>query len=397
MARLRDGRGFSLVELLVALVFTMVLMAGMANVYKASISSFITSGDSISNIRRSRLTVDMLADDLDTACMYMVDMYLKPTFNAQAPPFYILPNMPVAAAGPNDPPTADELYFYMDQPLAFEGTHVAATGADASSGVASQTAVGTYTFTIDCLTATYANMVKRGQYILFKDVWDPGYIIADPVYSGKQVTVTTGLDASSQITGTGAYGIPRWPHIFGSGISLILPRQVVKYSIQILKLDPNNANGIPCLVRDQGTYNPTGFVADQPPQVITENVSGFKVYLSTNAGRSWAGLPGGVPAAYSGFADGWDSGIRTEVDNQLAGSSPSDSVGASGRPGVLTTRNDEDWFRDTPTLVRVDVTTRAATQRAENSPTGNVLSYRNLTQSLVFVPRHSGLYWSNNQ
>ena len=46
-------RGFSLVELLVALVFTMVLMAGMANVYRASLSSFYTSGESISSVRRA--------------------------------------------------------------------------------------------------------------------------------------------------------------------------------------------------------------------------------------------------------------------------------------------------------------------------------------------------------
>jgi hypothetical protein len=384
MARIRPReRGFSLVELMVALVFTMVLMAGMANVYKASISSFYTSGEALSNVRRNRMTVDLLADDLNTACTYMTDMYIKPSFNPQSPAFYILPNMPVAAAGPNDPPTADELYFFLDQPLAFEGTHVAATGIPAGTATSDGTPMGTFTFTIECGSSTYANSVHKGQYILFKDVWDPAYVTAAPIVAGTQVQVTTGLDSSSLITGTGAYGIPKWPHIFGSGIMIVLPRQMVRYSIQILQLDPGNANGIPCLVRDQGFYNPAGFVADQPQQVITENVSGFKVYLSTNSGATWAGQG----AAYTGFANGWDTGIRKEVDDQLA---------ASGRPGVLTTRTDEDWFRDIPTLVRVDDPTRTATQRAEYSAAGNALAYRNLTQSLVFVPRHSGLIWKNS-
>ena len=48
-------QGFSLVELLVALAFTMFLMAGMANIYKSSLSTFYTSGESVSSARRNRM------------------------------------------------------------------------------------------------------------------------------------------------------------------------------------------------------------------------------------------------------------------------------------------------------------------------------------------------------
>jgi len=64
---------------------------------------------------------------------------------------------------------------------------------------------------------------------------------------------------------------------------------------------------------------------------------------------------------------------------------------SSGRPDHQTTRASEHWFRSIPTLVRVDVSTRTATQRTEYSDTPNTLAYKDLTQSLVFVPRHSGL------
>jgi hypothetical protein len=154
---------------------------------------------------------------------------------------------------------------------------------------------------------------------------------------------------------------------------------MIRYRIQILQLDPGNANGIPCLVRDQGNYSLAGFAPNPAlQQVITENVSGFKVYLSTNSGTTWAGLGAG----YTGFDGGWDAGIRADLDAQLI---------ASGRRDYTSTRTDEHWFRSIPTLVRVDVSTRTATQRAEYSAAGNALAYRNLTQTLVFVPRHSGL------
>ena len=120
-----SARGFSLVELLVALVFTMTLMAGMANVYKASLSSFYTSGESISHVRRNRMSMDLLADDLNQACMYLADLAVPPATSATMQPFFVWPNMPIE--GSDDPATSDELYFYVDQSLPFEGTLVTGT------------------------------------------------------------------------------------------------------------------------------------------------------------------------------------------------------------------------------------------------------------------------------
>ncbi|MDP1830923.1 MAG: prepilin-type N-terminal cleavage/methylation domain-containing protein [Geothrix sp.] len=379
--------GFSLVELLVALVFTMVLMAGMANVYKASLSTFYTSGEALSSARRNRMSVDLLIDDLNTTCMYLTDLSVPPPVSAAVPPFFILPNMPIAGAGANDPATCDELYFYMDQALAFEGAlSGAAPQQTASELVVAGTVPGIAdnTFIIECKNSSYANQVQRGQIFIFKDSWETAYITNPPTVSGSLVSVVAGPAPNAMVSGAGPAGLPsKAKHLPNSGIVFLLPAQMVRYRIAILNLDPSNPNGIPCLVRDQGTYDAAVFTPTATQQVISENISGFKVYLSTNAGTSWAGLlPSGLPAAYTGFNAGWDQGIRSEVDVQLA---------ATGRPDYRTTRASEHWFRSIPTLVRVDVSTRTATQRAEYSDNGLVPAYRNLTQSLVFVPRHSGL------
>src|SRR5664279_2488949 len=188
MARIRPNeRGFSLVELLVALVFTMVLMAGMANVYKASLTTFYTSGESLSNLRRNRMSVDLLADDINAACLYLVDLTTPPLVSATSPPFYILPNMPIATALAPDPTPADQLFFYVDQPASFEGTLGPAAPQRTAgemvldAGTANQApTVADNTYVIDCGSLTYANTVKRGQIFIFKDAWEAGYVAADP-------------------------------------------------------------------------------------------------------------------------------------------------------------------------------------------------------------------------
>jgi len=387
--------GFSLVELLVAMLFTLVLMAGMATVFKTSLSTFYTSGDILSSARRNRMSIDLLGDDLNSAGMYLVDLSVPPTVSSTNPPFYILPNVDItgpdgvkaAVTSDGDPTTTDELYFYMDQPLPFEG----ALGAVAPQHTAAELVVNGLapvvadsTFSIDCVNETYAKQVKKGQVFIFKDSWEAAYITADPTYSGSTATVVVGPDPVAAVTGIGSAGLPsKAKHLPKSGIVFIQPAQMVRYRIQFLKLDPLKANGIPCLVRDQGLYSDTGFVCDQPQEIITENVSGFKVYLSTD-GTSWAGF--GLSA--TGFSAGWDSaaGIRGLLDTQLL---------SSGRPDFKTTRGSEHWFRSIPTLVRVDVSTRTVTQRTEYASTSTaaspVLAYQTFTQSLVFVPRHSGL------
>ena len=374
--------GFSLVELLVALLFTGILMAGMANVFKASVTTLATSTERISSARSSRMSIDLLRDDLNHAGLFLSDLVSPPQLAGSNPSFYILPNVPIDDPGSDDPQSADQLFFYLDQPLPFEGS-LTSSGARSAAElvlVGEAQTVSDGTFIIDCKEASYASMVQPGCFVVFKDSFE-AFSIATVTLSGKNVTITTGVASNSAVTGIGPTGTPsKAKHIVLTDVMFYLPAQVVRYSVKMKKFDPQKDTGIPCLMRDQGTYSSTGFtpVASQET-IVAENVSGFKAYLSANSGQSWAGYG----KTYTGFTAGWTAGIRTEIDTQLA---------SAGRSEYNATQGDENWIRNTPTLVRLDITTRSATKRTEYSATPlATTAYKDFTQSLVIVPRHFGL------
>jgi len=395
MAR-RTSSGFSLVELLVAVVFTAILMAGMASVFKASLSSFYTSGEKLSSVRRNRGALDLLYDDLNAAGMTLVDITSPLTASETNPALYIIPNVTVTGAGANDPQRTDELYMAFDQPLAFDGKLVSGGGAVSGSTAAnmvltegSMSAGTDDEYEIDCGDAAYAKSVKAGMYFHIKDDMSHAALrieSADPTPTkATHVTVTVASTTSleTQVTGRGDPGMLR-PNqrIVGSNVVFILPAQMVRYRIIMLQLDPSSATGIPCLVREQGTYNPsTAFVPDHAlTQIIAEHVAGLKVFLSADSGANWAGSA--LEVTTTGFANGWTNGIQAALNTQLA---------AVGRQDHTTTAGNLSWYRDIPVLVRLDVTTRTATRRTEYAATPTSLAYKQLTQSLVLVPRHFGL------
>jgi hypothetical protein len=241
--------------------------------------------------------------------------------------------------------------------------------------------------------ASYASMVKDGQYVVFKDQWGPKQIQGVTV-TGKTVSFTpvdqpdnekglsTGVNALNKdrhFADTGNFTNPTAlsPSMGGAPVVFVKAAQMVRYSIQPQALDPSAPGvSLPCLVRDQGNYAPGGFASTQT-SIIAENVTGFKVYLSADGGRTWAGQ--GITA--NTFAAGWTSGILANVNTQLA------SVGLPS----ATSASDPNWFRETPLMVRVDLTTRSAVKRTENAAAVNTADYRERLQTLYMVPRHFGL------
>jgi hypothetical protein len=388
--------GFSMVEMLVALVFTMVLMAGMATVFKASLSTFFTSGERTASGRRNRMSLDLLGQDLNSANMYLANITNPPLSSSGLPPFYIVPNMAITGAptGPAsiNPLTADQVYFQLDQPTPFEGTIQPGGGADSAAAVIGNLGgviPASNTVVVECGSAANAALVVGGQNIIFKDTYQVGYIKGTPSISNtSQVTVTLGADSNAFITGGGGTGLPlQTIHGNQTKIVFVQPAQIIRYQVQYLNLDPENANSIPCLVRDLGTYIGGVFTpnAGSTQEIVADNVQGFKAYLSVNSGQSWAGLG----KTYTTLANGWTGGIQQDLVTQLK------TMVTNGFTSITGNAN---WFRSIPTLVRLDVTTRTATQRTEyytandpNNPTNIANPYKNTTQTLVFVPRHSGL------
>lgn len=377
-----------MVELLVAMLFILVLMAGMAQVYKASLQHFATAGESMVSARRNRLSLDLLVDDLNEACLYLMDLSVPPALTEAWPPFLVLPNMPVAGAGPDDPSITDELYFYLDQALPFEGVVGAgSTQLSAAQLVAFNMAptAASATLSLNCGSASFANQVKLGQVLVFKDAWETAVIVAPPSVSGATVKVQTGPAPVSGVVGTGAGAAAlRTKHLPGSRVVIVQPAQMVRYRLEMLTLDSAPTGDIPCLVRDQGDYNGAVFTPTQPRQIIAEQVTRFSVYLSANGGSSWAGWDSTTraKATYTGFAAGWDAGLRAELDRQLA---------VSGRPDVRSTRHDPHWFRATPMLVRLDVESRAPVKRLDHAAPGLAPVYGRQGASLILAPRHAGL------
>jgi hypothetical protein len=363
-------------------------MAGMATVFKASVSSFAATGESVSNARRNRLSIELLGEDINMAGMYLTDIAQPPFTLPESPPFYIIPNADIENPGSdsNDPKKTDELYFYLDEPLPFEGSlNASSSQTTAADMVLSGNALGSTasSYTVDCQSNEYARQVKEGLVAVFKDFWEAVYVSA-PSASGQNVTFSVGTSPNVGVTGSGSQGLPsRVNHRIGSRVLFVRPAQMVRYRIEMAQLDPLEPDGIPCLVRHHGEYSYTGgglAPTSGTRQIITENVTGFKVFLSANGGRAWAG----IGSTGSGIFDDWNGtgGIRGQIDAQLA---------IVGRQGQQSTRGSEHWFRSIPTLVRVDITTRTATKRSEYSADNLTATYRELTQTLIFVPRHFGL------
>ncbi|BDU73370.1 PilW family protein [Mesoterricola silvestris] len=383
-------KGFSLVELLVAMLFTSILMAGLAGVFRSSINTFATASESLASARRNRLSLDMLQEDLNQAGMFLENLTLLPQLTLNNPGFYILPNQPVrndadanVAAGGTLPTTADELYIYMDSALSAEATLLdRIPGLDefvAGGGVMPATPL---TFRISFDDPEVAKQVAGGQFVVFKD-WYRSKLITSVTLAGSVVTVTPDPNPQVTVPGCGASYYDKFPHPATSPVVVVNRGRMVRYRIKAKALDPSGTL-VPCLVREELPYNPSGnaatptsiFPVGTPDQVIAEEVSALKVYLSGNMGASWAG--DGLTA--SDFATGWTSGILTALQGQFTN-------GAS----IL---NDPTWFRANPALVKIDLTTRTPTKRAEylaDGSTNVTQGYKDRRQSLVILPRHFGL------
>ncbi len=353
-------RGFSLAELLVALVFTMILMAGMASVFKASLSSFYTSGETISSQRRNRLAMDLLSDDLNVAGQYLTLEAAPNDITPTNPGFIINPN--VAFTG-TDIPTADavsdELLFYFDDPIPFEGrltVDVQGTAYYVASGLPAP--IGG-TFGIEVPLGEEPSKIRPGMMLVTRGNYEHKNIVTASV-NGQVATVTV----------DGLFGEK---HLATESMVIARPAQYVRYRIQSRNWDPEKPAGIgvPCLIREQGPYPGLGaFVPDATQTtIVAENVSRFTVALSADRGVTWA------------TGASWDA-IKTALNAQLV---------ASGAPGSKSVDGNAHWYRSVPVLVRINVTTRTAQARSEFSPAGDTLAYKEHTQSLVLLPRHFGL------
>lgn len=383
----RGGRGFSLVELLVALVFTAVLMAGMASVFRSSVQTYTAVNETMGAQRTNRWALDQISDDISQLGFVFPDRPL-PNFvlTGAESLFSITPGGAVAgvarvsdtnpAATQAETVIADSLQYFTDVPLAVSGLWSAdTTGNDTNPGgtPTSAPASAAITFTLGA-----SSDLKAGDVMVILDSGENGNW-EHPVIAGAANPVVFETDMAKIAKYTSAMISPgiALEHKAGVPVYFVRPAQLVRYAVLAVALDPaNSAVRLPCLVRQQTDYPAAGTVAwaNVPTQIIAENVEGFRVDLSFDGGTTWARTTG-APTDWAG--------IQANANTQL------DTAGLPNLKTITDPAN-PDWFRGINSLIRIDITTRAPIRREEYSATAGARAYRTRTQTLMISPRNFG-------
>lgn len=412
-------KGFSLVELLVALLFTMLLMAGMATVFRGSLGTFITSGEKLSSARRNRMSVDMIYDDLNAAGMLLTSLAdyngsaANPiNLNALNPPFRITPNVAYAGTDVDVPNNVtDQLDLYFDDALPFEATVTSAVQSVVEFMGDPPTPVPpSQSFSVGMTSEQAAQLVLENNAspvtVLPRANVSQPKIPSAITNSGTTATITFTTSLRSESEDLSKLRIP-----VGTGIMFVRPGRYVRYSIQSRNLDPTPSTAgtaIPCLIRDEVIYSAvsgsaTPFAAPISSTIVAENVIGFQVMVSPDGGQTWVNDPNDPAQRNGGVPDSATPGLSHTVHASWADLRDLLNANASitGRPAPNNSVSDSRfWFKDIPVTIRVDITTRTARPRAEyvgdqpntiiNTTAGGA-PYKIQTQSIVLVPRHFGL------
>ena len=392
--------GFSLVELLVALVFISFLMAGMLRIYGSAISGFSAANESVKAQRDNRVALQGLSDDLSQAGYqfpYVTSGVPLSLTSGSQNPLMLTPGKTItvqdvdpatpSATPTNETLTYDELQFTTDVPLPVSAHLTAVPTSFGAVDVA---------FT----QGSFADL-KAGDMIVLLDAqlreaYDSAVVDASLPTSGTAGTLPlssgSAQNANSGGFGGGGGGITRLNHAINTDILFIRPSQVIRYGLMPLFLDPaNSAATVSCLVRDQMAYPAGGALITWPASnataaqlaaagvtrtIVAENVTGLRFDLSADQGTTWVR-----------GAD-WSTTL-TNINNAL-----STMAAANPGQGYATSAQDpskQEWYRYAPMIFRVDITTRTVLKRADYSATANTAAYRTRTQTLLVQPRNFGL------
>lgn len=344
---MKTFRGFSLVELMVALLLSGILMAGMGKIFASSVSSFHTTGEMVGAQRRNRWILNELGDDLRMAGHTDGIDSSKIPMILPEDPFVITPG----AVGGSD---RDQVEFFMNQPL--QELTVASKAVQFASAL-SLTSVGG-----DSLD------IKTGDLLIIKDGLQAEYGYASAGPSSGSVTLMDEVtqQGNAAIAGYmkfGSVALQR-QHLQGNPVTVLRPCQLVHYGVEDRALDPSvPAATIPCLVRKQAVFG-SGAQADWSKvtgEVVSENVSALRLDLSVDGGVNWE--RGASWAATVALAN-----TRLNVANQIDSKT--------------------FWFKRVPALLRVEIRSRTPLARAEYTNTPGATAFKERTQVLVIAPRN---------
>ena len=371
--------GFSLLEMLIAVMFIGILTAGMFRVYSSNLAGFQRINDMISSQRRGRWALASLQDDVASIGFFALVPLNQPSGYSVAAgtqePFMLLPApTPVIVTGPDpaNPATLvtaplatnpDEIQFVSDFPVAIQARVGTATTAPAAA------------LDLNILSGSIAD-VQVGDIVAVMDSNLEQVQIAS--ITGNTIGVSAGAGASQGSTQTGGYALAGSlsSHQADTPVLIFRPNVVTRYAIQPRPWDPSNpAITVPCLVRQQAPYPPGGTLinwAGAATNVVAENIEGFRADLSFDGGATWV---------RQGAAN-WDA-IVAAITPKLA------PFGATGV--AIRNPSNQLWFRTYPFLMRLDVTSRSAAPRSASTTIAGQVEYVRRTQTLMVTPRNFGL------
>jgi len=379
----RRSRGFSMVELLVVLVFMSILLAGMVRIFAGTTSGMYAGIETTAVQRNARWGLNLLQNQVLEAGL-LIPIQTQPA-GLQASPT-CQPPVLVQATGytpPGATAPVDEIQLFMDLPLDLQGT---ATAALTVGGTA-----------LPANIPSGGGQIQAGDMVFIQDPAAEFPLVASVTGSGSTVTLnllaseTAGLDP---VTGTPLNSLSpgggfRSPHNSGVPFTVIRPRQVVRFTVVPRLLDPTSAVPVPCLVRQvapltpSAIYSPALNTVQAGEQVLLENVTGFAADLSIDGGQTW------IRQADPANRTSWTA-ISSALNNAIQ-ASPSPFITTSG--GVYNL-GCSMWTVYTPLLFRITLTTRSINQRQEFNTAQNAAAptaaYRYRTETLLLCPRNCG-------
>lgn len=381
----QQDRGFSLVELLVALFFMLVLMAGMLKVFTSNITGFAVGNEVMRAQRQSRLALDTLRDDAST-CGFTFPYEFVPDIGSS--PFQILPNMGLSftdysgstidattlglTANPGTQTlTNDYVIFSSVIPI------------NITVGLSSAVAAGSTTVTLGTPTSGSLTDLKPDDLIILSDRdWEVG--VVSSIVSGVVTLKATVADKFGNLQGSTVSSFSNSYSVANSRVYLLHPLRLIRYSIQPMNLNPSMAKEqVPCLVRQTLTPNPgttPDWSAATTTEIVAEDIIGLKADISFDGGTTW--YRNQIAGSDNDVA-GWNK-MLGKATTQLAAVAPTGFHD-------LRTPKDPYWIQYVPAILRFDITSRTTMKRQDYNVSNAVaLAYRLRQQTLLVTPRNWG-------
>lgn len=327
-------RGFSLLELLVAMAILGVLAAGLGQVLAGSLETFAAVREGLAMQRTLRWAIQELEGDLRATGLLFPPPWLRPMpLDAEGGPglrqaCFLWPNQPLtkwvdgalaplrAGEDPLAAPgrTSDVLGLVLDRPLA--------EGGDLAAGIPGPHPAGGILVRLEGPCRLEAGDL----------VWVAGdrfecAVVLEPVALAGGAPETIPVGPALEREGPAF----RWGHPAGARVGLVRPLRMVRLAVVYLEL-PGAGTRVPCLVRFESAYRaPDPLQAWTgpgdgwgPPEVLAERVTALGLDLSLDG--HWPGIRGADPAA---------TAARLEQALLGRGLDPAAPLAFRGAPAIL--------------------------------------------------------------